>query len=78
MVCAAERTTVQKSEILPSFYHYDSCIKSVASAWNCHLLLLCLSDWCQLILSAVPNLSDHTNGASEDINSDCQISRLQL
>ena len=61
MVYPIERTTLPKSETLLLFCHYDSCIKSVASAWNCHLLLLCLSDWCDLILSAVPNLSDRTN-----------------
>ena len=78
MVYPIERTTLPKSETLLLFCHYDSCIKSVASAWNCHLLLLSLSDWCDLILSAVPNLSDRTNRVSEDTNSYCQKSRLQL
>lgn len=65
MVYPIARVTVPKSETLFSFYHYDSCIRNVASVWNCHLLLLCLSDQCHLILSAAPNLSDRTNKVSE-------------
>lgn len=78
MVYRTERMTVPKSETLISFYHYDSCITGVSSVWNSHLLLLCLSDCCHLILSAVPNLYDHTNGVSEDTNSYGQKSRPQL